>query len=342
MQTMRAIAVTGVGQVKVVDDVPVPEPGDYEALVKVHACGFCNGTDFHIISGKIDPKVVGPYPTILGHESTGEIIKVGKKVRNIKVGQRCINPMLHANPGNGYSRTWSAMAEYGLLLDKVALREDGVEYDHTFDKQTLIPDAIDYVDAGVILSLAESHSAANNFGCGAGHDVLVYGAGPMGTAVAMFAKLNGAKITHVDSMPDRLEHSRKVAKVDRTINFAEEDLNAALGDQLFDMVIDAVGKSSILIENSKRLKNGGKVCSMGVLGYDDRMIDASLLKDNTSLHMLNYPVGEYAIMPETIKLALAGTFSFKDFYTHTLPFTEIHQVMELIRTKKAFKVVMTF
>lgn len=343
MQTMRAIAVTGVGQVRVVDDVPVPEPGDYEALAKVHACGFCNGTDFHIIEGRIDPGVVGPYPTLLGHESAGEIVRTGKKVRNIRIGDRYVNPMLHAEPGNGYSRTWSGMSEYGLVLDKAAMREDGVEYDHAFDKQGPFPDAFDYVDAGVLLSLAESHSAAKNFGCGPGHDVLIYGAGPMGTALAMFVKMNGARsVTHVDSMPDRLEHSRKTAKVDRTIDFRAENLDAALGDQLFDMVIDAVGKSAILIGNSKRLKFGGKVCSMGVLGHDDRMIDASLLKDNTSLHMLNYPVGEYAIMPQTIDLATRGKIDFKDFYSHTLPFTEIHQVMELIRTKKAFKVVMTF
>ena len=40
-QYMKAVAVMSAGQVQVVDNVPIPEPGDYEMLVKVHACGFC-------------------------------------------------------------------------------------------------------------------------------------------------------------------------------------------------------------------------------------------------------------------------------------------------------------
>lgn len=343
MKTMRAIAMFGVGEVRVVDDVPIPEPGDYEALAKIHVCGFCNGTDFHIIGGKIAPSVVGPLPTLLGHEAVGEIVKVGKKVRNIAVGERWANPLQRADPGNGYSRTWGCMAEYGLVLDKRALREDGIPFDPTFEKQGPISDRIDYVDGGVLLSLAECQSAAKNFGAGPDQDILVFGAGPMGTALAMFMKMRGARtVTHVDSVPERLEHSLRVARVDRAVNFQTEDLDEALAGQRFDMIVDAVGKSSILLDNSKRLKSGGKMCSLGVLGYEDRMIDASRLQDNTSLHMLNYPVGEYAIMPETAELALRGRISFKDFYSHVLPFARVHEAMDLVRTKQAFKVVLTF
>ena len=55
-QYMKAVAVMSAGQVQVVDNVPIPEPGDYEMLVKVHACGFCSGTDFHIINGRMTKK----------------------------------------------------------------------------------------------------------------------------------------------------------------------------------------------------------------------------------------------------------------------------------------------
>lgn len=345
MKTMRAIAVAGPGQVKVVDDMPVPEMGDYDALARIHACGFCNGTDFHVIHGDLDAKSgFGGFPTILGHEAAGEIIKVGKKVRYLKEGDRFINPMPRVNVGNGYSKTWGCMAEYGIVDDRRARKEDGAPpAEEGFIKQGPFPKELDFVDAGVLLSLSECHSAARNFGAGPGKNVLMYGAGPMGIALAMFVKMEGAeRITHVDSVPERLEMAKRVAKVDRTINFAEENLEKAVGDELFDMVIDAVGLSTILIDGSQFLKPGGKTCSLGVLKHNDRMVDASLIKGNTMLHMLNFPYGEYDVMPETAALMVSGKVNPKDFYSHVLPFTEIEQCMELVQSKKALKVVLTF
>ena len=104
-------------RVQVVDNVPIPEPGDYEMLVKVHACGFCSGTDFHIINGRMTKKErFFGFPTILGHEGAGEVVKLGKKVRNYKLGDRFIHPNLRPEVGNGYTKTFGGMAEYGLSL----------------------------------------------------------------------------------------------------------------------------------------------------------------------------------------------------------------------------------
>ena len=99
-QYMKAVAVMSAGQVQVVDNVPIPEPGDYEMLVKVHACGFCSGTDFHIINGRMTKKErFFGFPTILGHEGAGEVVKLGKKVRNYKLGDRFIHPcLLYTSP----------------------------------------------------------------------------------------------------------------------------------------------------------------------------------------------------------------------------------------------------
>ena len=67
-QTMRAVAVFGAGDVRIVDDVPIPKPNDYEVLVKVVHCGFCNGSDFQIILNTMEEtEGLQPYPTILGH-----------------------------------------------------------------------------------------------------------------------------------------------------------------------------------------------------------------------------------------------------------------------------------
>ena len=344
LEYMKAVAVMQPGVVRVVDDVPIPEYGDYEMLVKVHVCGLCTGTDFNIINGFMtkDDRFMG-YPTVLGHEGCGEVVAVGSKVRNYRIGDRVIHSNLRPNVGNGYTKTYGGMAQYGLINDDAAMLEDGYQKeDLPFPLQGRVPRDFDYVDGGVLLSMCESHSAAINLGVTAGQDVLIYGAGPMGQMLAKFMKLrNVASITMIDHNDDRLQHAQKVTGVDWGINSKTTDADAALKGRLFDIVVDAVGSSGVILQGSQYLRSGGKVASIGVLKEHDRTINLRDLKNNTSLHMLNYPVGEYDIMAKTVKMIRAGIVNPKDYYSHVLPYTEIQQALELVRTRKALKVILT-
>ncbi|MBE5997240.1 MAG: hypothetical protein E7240_07820 [Lachnospiraceae bacterium] len=343
---MKAVVVTAPGKVEIRDDVPVPEISDYECLVKTHACGLCNGTDLQVIGGTIEEKAgFGGFPTVLGHEGAAEVIKTGSKVRHIRIGDRFIHNNLRPDVGNGYSKTFGSMAEYGLVCDHQAMAEDGFSPSEMpfYKKQKQFPKEINYIDAAMLLSLAESHSAAVNFGTKEGDNVLIYGSGPMGTALAMFMKLQGAKkVTIIDCIPERLANAERVAKADRLINFAEIPVAEAIGSEEFDLVVDAVGKSGILIEGSQFLKPFGKVCSLGVLRKDDMMINVGQLKWNTSLHMLNWPYGEYDIMPQTIQYILEGKIDPKDFYSHVMPYTRINEAVDLVRSRRALKVILDF
>jgi L-iditol 2-dehydrogenase len=198
------------------------------------------------------------------------------------------------------------------------------------------------IDGGMLLSLSESLSAARNFGCDKTKDVLVYGAGPMGLAIMTYMKIIGVKsLTAIDSIDERLEKAITIAKVDRTINFARVNVDEALAGQLFDIVVDAVGATQIIMEGSHRLKQFGRVGSMGVLKDTDCMINASALKNNTLLHMLNFPYGEYDMMAENIAYIQQGLVNPKNYYSHVLPMDQIEEVMELVRSKKALKVILT-
>lgn len=108
------------------------------------------------------------------------------------------------------------------------------------------------------------------------------------------------------------------------------------------MAIDIVGFTDILYEASRHLKPGGKVGSMGVLRSNDLLVDTSRLQDNTSLHMLNFPYGEYAIMDETIALIQQGRVNPKDFYSHVVPYEKIGEAVKLVSSKQALKVILTF
>lgn len=345
MEYMKAVVVAGPGEVGVRENVPKPVPGDYEALIKVHTCGFCNGTDLQIIGGTGGDlgNGVSIYPTVLGHEGAGEVIAVGRKVRHIQVGERWIHPNLYPNAGNGYTKTHGSMAEYGLISDNQAMLEDGcTEQDFPWVKQHRFPEWMSYEDAGALLSLSESHSAALNFGAAPGKEFLIYGAGPMGLALALFCTLAGAEVTQIDSHDDRLERAKRIAGVKTAINRRKEQADEVLKGKEFDVVADCVGRTDILYEGSRRLKNLGILGSVGVLKSDDLLIDTSRLKCNTRLQMLNFPVGEYAIMDETIELIRRGVVNPKDFYSHVLPYTEIQKAAELVKSREALKVILSF
>lgn len=136
--------------------------------------------------------------------------------------------------------------------------------------------------------------------------------------------------------------SKRIAKTEHVINSSVEDVDAVLSGKKFDVAIDIVGFTDIIYEASRHVKPGGKVGSMGVLRSNDLLVDTSRLQDNTSLHMLNFPYGEYAIMDETIALIEAGKVNPKDFYSHVLPYEKIDEAVKLTLSKQALKVILDF
>lgn len=344
MGTMKAVAVVAPDQVKIVDDVPIPIPGPYEALVKVRSCGFCNGTDFQIIRGTLPAhEGMKKFPTLLGHEGAGEVVELGSSVRHIRVGDKFLHPNLREDPGNGYKKTHGGMAEYGLIADYQAMLEDGYSGPPPFSlKFTKVPRDFEFVDISMLLSLSESLSAVRNFGICSGMEVLVYGAGPMGQVLMKYIRLLGAKrIVAVDQMDTRLKQAERICEIDQIINNTKTDIYSELDSDQFDVAVDAVGATSILLEASSFLKPGGRVGCMGVLPQKDSRVDVTRLQNNTLLQMLNLPYGEYQVMQENIRLIQAGKIDPKDFYSHVLPVEEINTCMELVCKKEALKVILT-
>jgi len=88
-------------------EVPKPEISEYEALVKMVACGICNGTDAKIIKGKF--KGLEEYPLMLGHEGVGRVEAIGDKVENYQVGDIVLLPF--ANDASGENASgWGAFS----------------------------------------------------------------------------------------------------------------------------------------------------------------------------------------------------------------------------------------
>ncbi|MCX7992934.1 MAG: zinc-dependent alcohol dehydrogenase family protein [Fimbriimonadales bacterium] len=87
---MRAMVLERVGDLLRMQDLPIPEPGESQVLIRVRACGVCR-TDLHVFDGDLPrPKL----PLILGHEVVGEIVQLGSWVEGLQVGQRVGVPWL--------------------------------------------------------------------------------------------------------------------------------------------------------------------------------------------------------------------------------------------------------
>jgi len=341
---MKAIVVLKPGVAVFKNDVPAPQPGPYEALVKVGACAFCNGTDMHIINGTTDRQSESSYPIILGHEACGEAVELGEKVRYIHIGDRFIRPDTPPKYGE-YTNIYGNMAEYALAVDRQAMLEDGFKQESLPSEQNCgrIPSNISFVDGSVMLSLLECLSALHNFGFASGMDVLVYGAGPMGLGVVNFLNILGARtVALTDMSGERLRNAGRRFNIHYAIDVSRQKTTTVLSGRLFDMVIDLAGSADILLEGTNLLKPGGKLCSMGVLSKKGACLDLTKLKNNSTLHMLNDPCKRLSYMDDLVQMIDNGSINLKNFYSHVLSVEDIEEGLRLISKKEALKVVFTF
>jgi L-iditol 2-dehydrogenase len=335
---MKAVAATAPGKVEIVE-IPLPEPLDYECLVKVRACGLCNGTDLKIIDDEVSTTPV-KYPVILGHEGVGEVVQVGKKVKNIRVGEVYLNPGGRIMPGTPFTSMWTNMAEYGVLADTKVMDELGIDGPR-YGGSLLIPPEIDPVDGGVILTLKECLSAIRNFGFQKGQAVLVYGDGPVGLALVNFLRREGASwIGCAGHRPQRLEWIAGRSQPDLLINSHRESVPERLAGRRVDLVIDAVGSTAVIREASHLLVPGGRVGVLGVIKNKDASLSLLDLANHSSVHMLNWPYREHATHEEIVGLILKGAIRPKDYYSHVMPMNEAPQAVQMIKTRQAFKVVL--
>ena len=338
---MKAVAITGVGKVEVVD-VPVPEYNEYECLVRVHTCGLCNSTDLKIIHNEISNLKVD-FPIILGHENAGEVVEKGSKVKNFQLGDRVINPNGRVGSGTPYNIMWAGMAGYAVIQDLKAMEEDGLPLPISPDLYAgrKIPNEISFEDAAVILTLKETYSALKNFGVKPGMDVLLYGDGPVGLGLASFLRVLGAGFVGcVGHRQDRLERIARIGKADMVINTHHEDVEEKLGDRKFDLVVDAVGKTEIIRQAAWRLKPGGKVGAYGVLKPKDSVLNLLELPNHVDIHILSFPYREHDTHDEVVDMILDGRINPRDFYSHVIPIEDVARGIEMIEKREAYKVVL--
>jgi alcohol dehydrogenase len=242
-------------------------PGAGEAVVRVHRVGIC-GSD---ISGYLGKMPFYIYPRIPGHELGVEIVAVGPGVTNVKAGDRCsVEPYM--NCGNCHACRKGASTCCANLKVLGVMTDGGLRERFTVRAEKLHPSrSLSFDQLALVETLAIGCHAVNRPGLTKGENCLIIGAGPIGLASIVFARLTGAKVIVLDTNPARLEFAKSVMGVDETLvarDGIEEDLRRVTDGNLPDVVIDATGSNASMSSAFGYIAPTGRLVYVGITTKD--------------------------------------------------------------------------
>jgi propanol-preferring alcohol dehydrogenase len=259
---MKAAVVRHFDQPLVVEDVPVPEPGPEQVLVRIETCGLCH-TDIHAARGEWPVKPAPPF--IPGHEGVGIIERVGPgNEHGLAAGMRVALPWLGYACGDcrycnsGRETLCEQQVNTGYGMDG-AFAEYAVGYARHVVR---VPDGIDPADAAPLTCAGvTTYKAVKVSGASSSSLVAVFGAGGLGHLAVQYAAITGAEVVAVDINPERLETARELG-VHHVVNAAEEDPIAAIqrlggADQA---IATAVNPSAFEQAHGSLARGGTLVC----------------------------------------------------------------------------------
>jgi threonine 3-dehydrogenase len=340
---MKALLKEKPGKGLVLKEVPVPEPGEGEVLIRIRAAGIC-GTDVHIYDwDEWSQKRIRP-PLITGHELVGEVVKLGESTHHIKIGER-VSAEGHIACGRcEFCRTGQAH----ICRD---VRIIGVDRDGCFAEYMSIyagnlwpvPDTIpDHVAAifdpvGNAMHTVMAESVA-------GKSVLITGAGAIGLFAVAIARSNGASTIMV-SEPNafKREYARK-SGADILLDPSDKHLEDTvlshtdgLGPQV---LLEMSGHPNAILTGLHLLRNGGCAC---VLGIPPGQVTLDWAKEivfkGITIKAIN---GRrmYDTWFQTQNFMLREQERVNRLITHRLPFEQFEHGFELLHRGEAVKVVL--
>jgi threonine 3-dehydrogenase len=342
-RTMHAVVKAAAGPGAEIREVPVPECGPGQLLLRVLRAGVC-GTDLHIVSwdgwsaSRIRP------PVTLGHEFVGEIIERGAGVTAFELGER-VSCESHIVCGTCLScRTGNAhVCEQTRIL--------GVDVNGGFAEYVAVPAAnawrapanVPIEVAGVMEPLGNAvHTAFS--GALSACTIGVTGCGPIGLFAVGVARAAGASMVIAsDVSPYRLELARRM-QADAVINVAEESfvdrVRALTGGSMLDGVLEMSGSPQAMRDGLGALRMGGRLSLLG-LPKEPFELDWNrlLIFKGITLHGI---IGRrmYDTWYQMDNLLRGGRLDIRPAITHVMPMSRFDEAIALLKGGNAGKVVL--
>lgn len=338
---MSAAIAHGDGKLTV-ERLPIPAPGPYQVLCRARYGATCAGTDSHIVLGNSPMSI--PYPTILGHESVGEIVEVGPRVRNFRVGDRVTRIGAPALPDHGIHSTWGGFAQYGLATDQWARVYDGeAPYEAARNSvQQLLPHGIDMRDAALVINFRETLSYFTRMAPNAsGKRVLIIGSGANGLCYANHAANAGAARVTLVGQSARAANGKAVGAGDY-LDYKQDGIDERLRElepRGYDILIDAVGHAGELDRYLPALAPGAHVGIYGIEGANAMRMNPLRARHSFTVYHGGYSENE--THHEVTERMLCGHLRASDYCDtrHPTPLADIAGAYARLMRREAVKVL---
>lgn len=341
---MKAAVVERPGTL-IVKEVPEPEINDYQGLVEIIACATCNSTDKKLINGKLSETFL-TFPGILGHESVGKVIEIGKRVRNYKVGDLVLRPAA-VYPGEKLGKYYSlfgGFSELGVVTDYKAEIEDTGKKESDFTLwhlyQQTIPSNFNPIDSTMLITFREVLDWSHRFGINNKTKLVIIGSGPVGMTFIAYAKLLGAHPVIMIGLRDERLKTAIDLGADFVINSTKENVkNKALEyteGTGATHIIEAIGKYDLVNDAFKYLQKGGKV---GIYGAAYPQFNLNWKNAPPTWSLTQILQDERTSHRQVIDSVKMGFIDPGKFYSHIVSLEDIEDGFKLMEEKKAFKVV---
>ena len=332
-----------------IKEFPIPEVGDGDILVKVEGCGIC-GTDAHEF--KRDP--FGLIPVALGHEGTGEIVKMGKNVKkdsagkDLHIGDKVVTCMIFKDDPDITmfdlnKQNVGGADVYGLLPDDdihlngwfsdyILIREGSTVFNVSdldlYSRVLIEPCAvlIHAVERAKTTGILRFNSR-----------VAVQGCGPIGLiCIAVLRTMGIENIVAVDGNEKRLEFAKKMGAT-KSVNFKDhkgvEELAEAVKDcfdgHLADFAFQCTGNPVAHANIYKFIRNGGGLCELGFfINGGDATINPHFdicSKEITTVGSWVYTLRDYATTFDFLKRANGIGLPMSELITDTFPLEQINE-----------------
>ena len=332
-----------------IKEFPIPEVGDGDILVKVEGCGIC-GTDAHEF--KKDP--FGLIPVVLGHEGTGEIVKMGRNVKldsagkPLKIGDKVVTCMIFKDDPSITmfdlnKQNVGGADVYGLLpddeihlngwfADYILIREGSTVFNVSdldlFSRILIEPCAVlvHAVERAKTTGILKFNSR-----------VVVQGCGPIGLiCIAVLRTMGIEHIVAVDGEQARLDFAKEMG-AERTVSFKEYNgiealakaVTEAFGGHPADFAFQCTGAPAAHSNIYKFIRNGGGLCELGFfINNGDATINPHLdicSKELTIVGSWVYTLRDYATTFDFLKRAKGIGLPMEKLITHQYTLDQINE-----------------
>ena len=327
------------------EDMPEPEIGNNDVLVKIKKTAIC-GTDIHIYNWDEWAQKTIPIPMITGHEYAGEIVELGSNVTDLNIGdiisgeghitcgrcRNCLAGTIHLCPntiGVGVNRN-GAFAEYLSVPAKNIFkpsREMSTDLLARFDPY------------GNAVHTALSFNMV-------GEDVLITGAGPIGMMSAMVANHAGARnIVITDINQYRLDLIKKILPKVITINVAKDSISKDLMESLgifegFDVGLEMSGSPKAFSDMLSKMINGGRIAMLAIMPAGSGIDwDLVVFKGLTIKGVYGREIFETWYKGS---MMVQSGLPLEKIITHRFNFTEFQEGFDVMRSGESGKVILNW